>query len=148
MANAKKPGENPFSGVFGEMKMPQMPHMPDMEGLLGAYRRNIEVFTMANRVAMEGAQAVARRNMEILQQNMAEMSEAVALLSVPENPPQRAAKHAELVRRAYERAVSNTKELSELIQRANGEAVEILNRRFMEAMEEMRAVMEKAGSDR
>ena len=145
MANARKPGETPFSGPFGEMKMP---HMPDMEGLLGAYRRNIEVFTMANRVAMEGAQAVARRNMEILQQNMAEMSEAVALLSTPDSPPQRAAKYAELVRSAYERAVSNAKELSELIQRANGEAVEILNRRFMEAMEEMRAVMEKAGSDR
>ncbi len=145
MANARKPGETPFSGAFGEMKMP---NLPDMEGLLGAYRRNIEVFTMANRIAMEGAQAVARRNMEILQQNMAEMTEAVALLSVPENPPQRAAKQAELVRRAYERAVSNAKELSELIQRANGEAVEILNRRFMEAMEEMRAVMEKAGSDR
>ena len=44
--------------------------------------------------------------------------------------------------------MSNAKELSELIQRANGEAVEILNRRFMEAMEEMRALMEKAGSDR
>ena len=145
MANARKPGETPFSGPFGEMKMP---HMPDMEGLLGAYRRNIEVFTMANRVAMEGAQAVARRNMEILQQSMAEMSEAVALLSTPDSPPQRAAKYAELVRSAYERAVSNAKELSDLIQRANGEAVEILNRRFMEAMEEMRAVMEKAGSDR
>ncbi len=145
MASTRKPGETSPLYSFADMTMPQL---PDMEGLLGAYRRNIEVFTTANRIAMEGAQAVGRRNMEILQQTMTEMSEAMTLLSALDHPSQRAAKQTELARRAYERAVSNAKELSELIQRANGEAVEILNQRFMEAMEEIRALMEKAGGGR
>jgi len=146
MANPKKPGEAGRAGEratatpFGQMKLPEM---PDVEGLLGAYRRNIEVFTAANRVAMEGAQAVARRHMEIMQQAMAEMSEAMTVLSTAGAPQDRAAKQAELLRRAYERAVNNARELSEMIQRSNGEAVEILNRRFMEAMDEVRTAMER-----
>ena len=41
--------------------------------------------------------------------------------------------------------MSNTKEMSDLIQRANGEAVDQLNHRFTEAMEEMKTLMAKAG---
>jgi phasin family protein len=81
--------------------------------------------------------------MEIMQQAMAEMSEAMTVLSTAGAPQDRAAKQAELLRRAYERAVNNARELSEMIQRSNGEAVEILNRRFMEAMDEVRTAMER-----
>ena len=42
--------------------------------------------------------------------------------------------------------MSNTRELSELIQRSNGEALELLNKRFTEAMDEVKALAEKAGS--
>ncbi len=52
-----------FTRLFSEVKMPAV---PDMEALLAAHRRNLETLSAANRVALEGAQAVARRNMEIL----------------------------------------------------------------------------------
>lgn len=129
--------------ALGEEMMRQMSEMPGAESLFSAYRRNIEVFTAANRVAIEGAQAVARRHMEILQQSVAEMSEGMAALSSAGAPQERAAKQAELLRRAYERAVNNARELGEMIQRSNGEAVDILNRRFMEAMDEVRTAMER-----
>ena len=46
-----------------------------MGRFVAANRRNIETLTAANRVAMEGAQAVARRNMEIMQQNLKTLGE-------------------------------------------------------------------------
>ncbi len=112
---------------------------------MGAYRRNIEVLSAANRVALEGAQAVARRHMEIMQQTMAEMTETMTALSASTSPQAKAAKQAELLKRAYERAVANTKELSDLIQHANGEALSLLNGRFLEAVEEMKTLIHKPG---
>jgi hypothetical protein len=37
------------------------------------------------------------------------------------------------------------KELADLIQRSNSEALSLLNRRFTDAMEEVRGMMEKGG---
>ena len=130
-----------FSRMLAEMKLPSM---PDMEPFITASRRNMETLTAANRVALEGAQTVARRHMEIMQQTMTEMTDAMKAMASPEPPQAKAAKQAELLKQAYERAVSNLKELADLIQRANGEAMELLNHRFAEAMNEVKALAEKA----
>ncbi|MBV9537768.1 MAG: phasin family protein [Acidisphaera sp.] len=130
-----------FTRMFAEMKLPAM---PDMEALLGAHRRNMEALSAANRVALEGAQAVAKRHMEIMQQTVGELGDSMRTLTTAGNPQDRAARQAELLKRAYERAVSNTRELSDLIQRSNGEAVNLLNARFAEAMDEVRGLIEQS----
>lgn len=129
-----------FRRIFAEMKFPMM---PDMEAFTTAARRNMEALTAANRVALEGAQAVARRHMEIMQQTMTEMSEAVRALAGTEAPQEKAARQAELIKRTYEHAVANLKELRDLIQRSNEEALALLNRRFTEAMDEVKAMAAK-----
>ncbi|WP_223880576.1 phasin family protein [Roseococcus microcysteis] len=124
----------------------KMPNMTDFQALADAQRRNLEAMAAANRVAMEGAQAVARRNMELMQQTMAEMSEAMrGLTAMDGNPATKAAQQAELMKANYERAVASMKELADLIQKSNGEALEVLNRRFAEALEEMQALVKKEG---
>ena len=131
-----------FTKLFSEMKLPSM---PDMETFVSAHRKNMETLSAANRVALEGAQAVARRHMEIMQQTMGEMTETMKSLASAEAPQAKAAKQAELLKKAYERAVANMKELSDLIQRSNNEALSLLNKRFAEAMDEVKAIVEKAG---
>jgi phasin family protein len=126
-----------FGKLFADMKLPAV---PDMEAFVSASRRNMETLTAANRVALEGAQAVARRHMEIVQQSMADLSEAVRAMSSMEAPQEKAAKQAELLKQAYERAVSNMKEISDLITHSNAEAVNLLNARFSEAMDEVKAL--------
>jgi phasin family protein len=129
-----------FTKLFSEMKLPAM---PDMEAFIAANRRNIETFTAANRVAMDGAQAIARRNMEIMQQSMAELTEAMKSLATAEGPQAKAAKQAEMLKHAYERAVANMQELRDLIQHSNAEALALINQRFVEAMDEVKALAEK-----
>jgi phasin family protein len=130
-----------FGKLFADMKFPAI---PDMEAFVSASRRNMETLTAAHRVALEGAQAVGRRHMEIVQQSMAEMTEAVRAMSSLESPQVKAAKQAELLKHAYEHAVSNIKEISDLIQHSNAEAVRLLNARFVEAMDEVKALAEKS----
>jgi phasin family protein len=134
------PGAPDFKKMFAEMKMPAM---PDMEAFIAANKRNMETLSAANRVALEGAQAVARRHMEIMQRSMSEMTEGMKALATTAPPQAKAAKQAELVKKAYEQSVSNMKELGDLIQRSNAEAIGLLHSRFIEAMDEVKKLAEK-----
>ena len=131
-----------FTRMFSDMKFPAM---PDMDSLISAHRRNMETLSAANRVALEGAQIVARRNMEIMQQSIGELSDTMRQLTSAESPQARAARQAELLKEAYERAVANMKELADLIQRSNSEAIQLLNNRFAEAMDEVKGLVAKSG---
>ncbi|WP_270936266.1 phasin family protein [Falsiroseomonas oryzae] len=123
----------------------RLPHFADLEGLAQAQRRNLEALSAANRVALEGAQAVARRHMEIVQSSMTEMTEAMRAMTGTESPQDRATRQAELLKSGYERAVSNMKEIADLIQKSNAEALALLNRRFAEAMDEVKQMAAKQG---
>ena len=127
---------------FTELRFPTM--IPDSSALLAAHRRNMEVLANANRLALEGGQAVARRHMEIMQQTMSELSEHMRELAAPETPQAKAARQAELVKRSYEHAVANIRDLSDLIQRSNTEALQVLSDRFREAMDEIKGLLDKA----
>lgn len=134
-----------FTRMFSDMKVPTM---PGMDTFLSAQRKNLEVLTAANKVALEGAQTVARRHMEIMQETMHEVSEAMRDFASTDSPQGKAAKQTEMMKASYERAVSHLKELADLIQRSNGEALSMLNQRFTEAMDEVKAMAQQAGKPR
>lgn len=129
-----------FTKFFAEMKLPAL---PDMEAFLAANRKNIETFSAANRIALEGAQAVAKRQMEIVQSSMSEIADAMKELGSTDAPQEKAAKQAELLKQAYQRAVAHMKELSDLIRQSNAEALALINKRFEEAMDEVKALAQK-----
>lgn len=139
--DTKSAPEMDFTRFLADMKLPAL---PDMEMFLAANRKNIETFTAANRVALEGAQAVARRHMEMVQSSMSELTDAMKQFASADAPQAKAAKQAELLKQAYQRAVAHMKELSDLIQQSNAEALSLINKRFEEAMDEVKALAEKA----
>ncbi len=160
---AQKPGNSPspfnfdMTKLFGDMKMPGMPDvtkmfadmkfpaMPDMGAFAAAQQRNVEALSAANKLAMEGAQAVAQRHMEITQKAIADMTAGIQALTSPDAPQAKVAKQADMVKQAYANAVANLKELGDLIQHANAEAVQVLNARFTEALDEVKTLADKAG---
>ena len=141
MSQAKTAADD-ITKMFADLKLPAL---PDTTALMEAHKRNLEVLSAANRIALEGAQAVAKRHMEIMQQTMSEVSESLRGLTTTESPADKAAKNAEALKTAYERAVANTKELADLIQHSNGEALALLNKRFAEAMDETKGLLAKVG---
>jgi phasin family protein len=140
MASGPQSGMD-FTKYFADMKLPAL---PDMEAFLAANRKNIETLSAANRVALEGAQAVARRHMEIVQSSMTDLADAMKAFADSSAPQAKAAKQAELLKQAYQRAVAHMKELSDLIQQSNAEALGLINKRFAEAMDEVKALAEKS----
>ena len=118
----------------------KFPFMFDMATLLAAQRRNIEAITVANRVVVEGAQAVARRNFEIMQRTIDGISERVLTTANPECPRDRAMRQVETAIKTYEDTTATMRELGEMIQHANTEAMEVLTRRFTEAADEVKSL--------
>jgi phasin family protein len=130
-----------FTKFFPEVKLLGS---EDLQSFVAANRKNLETLSAANRVALDGAQAVARRHMEMVKSNMTELTEALTALAAPDAPTARAAKQAELLKQAYQHSVAQMKELSDLIQQSNAEALSLINQRFAEAMDEVKALAEKA----
>ncbi|MDQ2695496.1 MAG: phasin family protein [Pseudomonadota bacterium] len=141
---------NPFY-PFGEMdfsqfdltKMMQDLKVPgvDMKVLLDAQRKNIEALTNANQVVVQGMQAVAKRQSEILAQAMAEVSAAAQEIARAGDAQAMSAKQAELVRQAFEKAIANMRELAEMVTKSNQQAFELINKRVAESLEELKAAM-------
>lgn len=126
--------------MLGDVKIPGF----DMEAIMTAQRKNIEALTAANQAAVQGMQAVAQRQAEILSQAMTEVSSvAQQLSSAASNPKDMTAKQAELVRKAFEQALANMRELAEMVSKSNTEAFAIINKRVTESLQELKSLVAK-----
>jgi phasin family protein len=110
----------------------------DVESLVSAQRKNLEALTQANQLAVEGAQAIARRQVELTRQVVDEASAALREWTQPGAPEDRFAKNAEFAKHAFEKSVANAREIAELLTKANSEAFNVINKRVAETFEEMR----------
>lgn len=127
--------------MMGEFKMPGV----DMESILNSQRKNIEALTAANRLAFEGIQAMMKRQTEILRQTMQEVAEATQGMTTSASPQEKLAKQTALAKEAFERAIANMREMSEMVAKSNSEVFELLNVRFSQVLDELKDVMMKAG---
>lgn len=124
--------------MLGDVKIPGF----DMQAVMDAQRKNIEALTAANQTAVQGMQAVAQRQAEILSQAMNEVSSiAQQLASSASNPQEMTAKQAELVRKAFEQALANARELAEMVSKSNTEAFAIINKRVTESLQELKGLV-------
>lgn len=125
---------NEFSNMLKQYKLPNV----DMDSLVASQKKNLEALTGANRVAFEGMQAVVKRQAEILQETMNEASKAVDQLSKAGSPQDLAAKQAELAKESFERALSNMRQLAEMVAKANQEATNTINARISTSLDEIK----------
>ncbi len=129
-----------FTKYVADFKLPQV----DVDALVVSQTKTIEALSAANRTAVEGAQAVAKRHNEIVKAALTDLSETMKDLSTAEKPQDRAAKQAQLVKASYEKAVSNAQELSDMIVKSNADAFSMINKRFLESLDEAAALIRKA----
>jgi len=116
----------------------------NVEALMSAQRKNVEAFTQANQLAIEGVQALARRQVEIAREALDEAPALFRELSQPGVPQERMVKNAELAKATFEKSLATAKELTELVAKANTDAFNVLTKRFSESFEEIRDVAAKA----
>jgi phasin family protein len=131
--------ESPFPFVdvtkmLGDFKMPGL----DGDKLMREQKKNLEALTAANKAAMDGYQAVMRRQGEHLKETMELVSKAVREGWSGASPEANRNKQGELAKAAFDRALSNMRELSEMAAKSNREAFDMISARMKESLEEFR----------
>ena len=134
-ANSKNGAQGLFdvTQAFGEFRLPGL----DVQAIVETQRKNLEAFTQANQLVGEGVQAVARRQVEIVQQAFADVPGLLAEWTQLGAPQERLAKNAEVAKTAFEKGLANARELAELATKANTEAFNVISSRFTESLEEV-----------
>ena len=130
---------NPFdfdvTKVFADFRFRPI----DVEAVWAAQRRNIEALSHANQLAVESAQAVARRQIELTRETFEGFSALMRDLAMPASPEDRIAKNTEYVKQLLDKGVSHSREIASIATKASTEAAEVLHKRATESLDEMRS---------
>jgi phasin family protein len=118
----------------------------DVEAMWAAQRRNLEAFTQANQLAVEGAHALVKRQIEMTQQTFEDLSTLVREMSQPSSTEDRIAKHTEYTKKVLDKSLTHGREIAALAAKAGSEATEVLQRRTAEGLDEMRALACKSAA--
>ena len=137
MANANPYSTFDFTKFMADFKVPAF----DVEKIMAAQKKNIETLTSANKLAAEAAQGMLGRQTAIVRENVEELTAAMQELLAAGEPKDKVARHAEMTREGIERAVMNLKELNESVAKTNGAVFEILNKRFVEGLDEVKGLV-------
>lgn len=128
-----------ISKILEDMTIPGV----DVTQLIATQQKNIAALTQANQLAYEGFQAVLRRQAEIIRDSIEETNKAAKEIIQRSTPQDRAILNTELAKEAFELSLSNAKELAEIIAKSNDEAFELLNRRYVQILDEIRDSIKK-----
>ena len=125
--------------MLADFKVPGV----DVDVIVAAQKKNIEALTEANQLVIAGAQAVMKRQAEILQASMKQAHAVANEIMVPGSPEAKVAKQAEVVQTAFQAALANMKELADLVTKSNTEATNVIGKRVTESLEEIKAAVVK-----
>jgi phasin family protein len=129
-----------YGKFFANGKAP----MFDFEAAFVSQRKNVEALTAANQLVFEGVQAVARRQAEIVRKSFEELSQVSRELATVGRPEDKLVKQATLAKEAFESATANAREIADMLQKSSAKAIDVLNSRVSENLDEVKAALSKA----
>ncbi|NBO18185.1 MAG: phasin family protein [Proteobacteria bacterium] len=122
-----------YSNAFADMFKNTM----DFNQLFSTQRRNIEALSAANQVVVEGAQAITRRQAEVIRSNVEDVLKASKDMMTTGTPETNLTKQADFAKSMFETALGNLREITEMVTKSSFEAFDVLNKRATETLEEL-----------
>jgi phasin family protein len=143
----KNSAENFFSDMQSTMKQ-MMDAAPtgnpfDIRAVMEAQRKNMQALTEANQCVMNGWQAMAKRQAEMVSQFVQDNSGLAAQSISPASPQDAMAKQADLLKTACSQAMENAREIAEIARKCTAETADVLNRRLTSGMGEIKKTASK-----
>jgi phasin family protein len=134
--------KNPFAEFENLFKQFQVPGV-DVDAMTAAYRKNVEAVAAAAKAANEGAQALIKRQTEIVKDALEQMRLATSELSAVKDAKELTEKQAELAKAAFEKAFANVKELADVMTKSNNDSMQIIQSRMNEGLAEFQDMVKK-----
>jgi len=135
---------NPFTDFTKLLEQYQLPGV-DMASVIEARRKDIDAITEANKIAYEGVQALVQKQTEILSKSMQEIQAAAQKMTAGGNPAEAMAKQGEFVQQGLQTAFNNMRELAEMAQKSQAEALAVITKRAEQSIEEAKRLMKGTG---
>lgn len=127
--------------MLGQYKIPGV----DMDTVVASQKKNVEALVAANRTVVEGVQAVMKRQAEMMQEAMAEMTKAVETMSKSATSPKDlVAAQVDLVKSGLERTFSSLQEISQMVSKSQTDASSQINARITASLDELKSLVVKA----
>lgn len=115
----------------------------DFKAVVENQRKNFEVFTEAQKMAVENMQAIMQSQNELLSQLVEDNAAMASEIMSEGTPEEKVAKQADLVRKNYEKSMKNFKQISDMVSKSNQKTSELMNKRITASLAEVKAVIEE-----
>jgi phasin family protein len=132
-----------WAGDFGKYFVNGKAPSFDFDAVFALQRKNVEALTAANQLAFDGVKAVAQRQAEIARKAFEEFGKVTKELTTAGTPEDKFAKQADLTKAAFEEALTNLRELIDTLQKSQALAVDVLSKRVVANIEDVKAVVAK-----
>ena len=132
---ATKAMKEQFAKLMEGMKIPGV----DIDSLIESQRKNIEAMSKAAQLTTDSAAAISQRQLEILKVTREQMSAALQDMKLTGE------QQGEFVRKAFETAMSSTRELAEMTAKSNADVFNVVKQRMTEDFEKLRTAFLSGG---
>lgn len=134
----KKPGETILGDVQSTWQTMMGSFPASLQTLMETQRKNMQAIGEANTQALQGWQALAQRQTEMVSEFI-QNNAAMAGQSMTEGTTaEKIAAQADIMKSVCERSIANTRELAELAANCTKEATSLLQQRAMASMNEIK----------
>ena len=131
--------ETDMTKVMRGLNTPQF----DMQMWMETGRKNFQAFTNAQQLAIEAWQTYAQRQTQMLSQ-MIQDNTSIAQALVNEGTPEaKVIRQTDVMKKNYEKALANLKELNEILSKSGSEAADVINKRITATLNEVKSTLEK-----
>jgi phasin family protein len=128
-----------FQKLGEQLKVPSF----DMSKIMEHHQKNLDAMGRSWQAMASGATAVANKQREIFEGAMKQMADLAKDYKPGGSPQEIFAKQAEFGRKAMEAAITNTRDIAELVQKSGTDALKIIQQRMHESYEEIRSSMDR-----
>lgn len=117
----------------------------DLSNLNETSSKNFEYLMETNKAIVEGSRQLVERQAQMLEASIQEATAAAKQLSEAKGAGEVATQQTELLEKAYETALKNMTEISEMAKKTQEEVFEKTNARITESLSELKSQISKLG---
>lgn len=131
-------------GFGDKLGLPQI----DVEKLIEANRKNLDALNELAIAAAGGAQAVVRKQREVLEAGLTEATTLIRGYQPLGDPRETLTKQTDFAKKLFELALQGAKDSAQTTRESTAEAVKILQDRMKEALDDVRASVGQGGKSK
>ena len=139
MADAPQNFTDMFMRLGEQLRVPQF----DMNKIMEHQQKNLEAMSKSWQAMASGASEIATRQRAIFEQAVQDVTAMVQDYKPGGTPQDMVAKQSEFAKKAMEAAITNTRDIAELVQKSTAESFHIVQDRMKESYEEIKASLER-----